>query len=110
MSRKSESTQQNVATLYEDLVELTPNDDAIDLEKIYNLPIYATEAVNQQIDASATTPDERDEIIWRLAYMSAMNRIHGEERMALFRARVGPTRKAYFVELKLGYILISRAD
>ena len=110
MSDEPETTPTPIAALDNELVELTPNDEAIDLEKLYGLPIYVTEAVNQQIDASATSPEERDEIIWRLAYMSAMNRTHVESEMAIFRARVGPSRKAYLVQLKPGYIRISRAN
>jgi hypothetical protein len=93
----------------ENLHKLVPNDEMMDLGYIYDSPVFVTEPIRQLIDAAATTLDERDEILWSLAYMSAMNRIAAiSDTLAIFRVQISGRWDRYYVE-KIGEkIIISR--
>lgn len=93
----------------ENLHKLTPNDEAMDLRYIYDSEVYVTSEIEALINACATTLDERDEVIWSLCYMSAMNRYAAiSDTLAIFRAEIGGRWERFWVE-KIGEkVIISR--
>lgn len=88
--------------------KVTPLDPHIDLEYIYDCPVYFTGPVRRILDDYGSTEERRDTILWSLVYMSAMNRSPISESLCTFRCQVEGEWRSYYAERIDDGILISK--
>lgn len=98
-------------TPYDDerLQKLEPSAESMDLTRIYDKPVFVTDAVMRTLDAHALDAPEKDRLMWDLVYMSAMNRSPLEDTLCIFRCEIGGEWEAFYAEEVGERIVISEA-